>query len=77
MRGRVEEIGPCAFAGCKGLISVTIPQSVCSIAVTAFQQYNALGGARPLSKSEVVFKVTPGSYGEQFCKTNGLKHIHP
>ncbi len=59
----VEQIGGYAFRGCTGLSSVNIPQSVTSISDGAFKHCPNL-----------TLTVTPGSYGERYCRKYGLSH---
>ena len=59
----VTSIGKYAFNRCVSLKEINIPGSVTSIGVSAFN-----------GCPDLTVTVTPGSYGEQYCISNGLKY---
>lgn len=61
--GSVTSIGKYAFNCCVSLKEINIPGSVTSIGVSAFN-----------GCPDLTVTVTPGSYGEQYCISNGLKY---
>ena len=65
----VTSIGWCAFNGCSGLTSVTIPESVTSIGGSAF---NGCSGLESITIPNSITRV--GDYAFQYCEN--LKEVH-
>ena len=62
----VTSIGAYAFENCTTLTAVTLPDSITSIADTAFYGCGS-----------ITFTVPRNSYAAQYCKTNGLRYTYP